>query len=302
MRNRRLALPEPLCNVIEDIRALSAEEIRQMKEAKARRAYRIIIVSDMHGVLLDRTAFSTFLSVLRNGPSFQELILNGDILDLPRLSRHISKYHWEHPMLESYTESNEIQFTRKHILAPIVEAVMGRGEPVKIIFRNGNHEERITNPIRSEAVAMKLVDLNREYGTMRLNELLELHKLGIEYDPTPRRSYLSNRFNIVHGVSVAQNAPRSNMLSMMESGASGHTHRLNITTRNTLRGPIFWIENGCLRTMDDVEYLPTAAKTDWNSGFSTIDIYKTADEPHISPNIHLISNGVCVFDGQVFTA
>lgn len=263
----------------------------------ANKQYRVLICSDIHGVLVDSPSFNCLLEVLRDN-KFDEVVLNGDVIDLPYLSKH-DKRLIEEGDLKNYSEVSEIEFAKKNILRPLREATNAR-----IVYRLGNHEERITSPkILSTTQLGRLAILTHHYNSVKLDEMLELEKIGIEYDPNPIRKYFGGIFNLVHGLSLAQGAPKKNIYMYMSSGSSGHSHRLNSTYLTNFDNPYVWVESGCLRKTKEVEYLPTAIVPDWQNGFAdvTFDLSRGDDNVRFFAKTYPIINGATEYNGKIYT-
>ncbi len=88
---------------------------------KKNRPYRVIFASDFHGLLLDKASFNCFIKILK-GSDIDEVVLNGDILDLPYLSRHHRRLY-EGGMMRGYSEVKEIEFAKKLAITSPEEGV-----------------------------------------------------------------------------------------------------------------------------------------------------------------------------------
>lgn len=252
--------------------------------------FKLLVLSDLHGVFLDDKAWKIVLEVVKNN-QFDEIVLNGDILDFPLISKHDKKL-FDIPAMQNYSEVLEIEYTKEAILKPLREAA----KDSHIIFRLGNHEERLTQG-KYTVAAERLAKLFKYYNSSELDEMLDLKSMNIEYDPTEVRSYF-DKFDVVHGLSLAKTAPRNNINMYMGSGTSGHSHRLNSTYVRNKKSPYMWIESGCLRTIDNVEYLNTAMIADWMQGFVTVTF--DTDSDNFFAKTHPIVNGSCEFNGIIY--
>ncbi len=255
---------------------------------------RLAICSDLHGVFLDQKTFNCFIEVLKNNP-FDEVVLNGDIFDFPLLSRHTSKLLNNGPMT-GYSEVKEIEFGIENILKPLRNATNAN-----IVFRQGNHTERVTSPFNiSQSQLARLAILYHHYGTVKIDEMMDLRGLGIEYDPTPVRSYY-DIFDILHGLSLAKNAQEQNIMARMNSGASSHTHRLGAKYITKADKEYVWIETGCMRLKKGVEYMPTGVTVDWASGFSTVRFdHNNQNKVKFFASCHPIIDGVTSFNDKIY--
>lgn len=176
--------------------------------------FKVLVVSDVHGIFIDNKAYQVVLEVVKNN-EFDEIVFNGDVLDFPLISKHDKKL-FQIPVMQNYSEVLEIEFTKKAILKPMRDAAPN----ANIVFRLGNHEERLTEGKYSVA-AERLAKLFKHYNSTELDEMLDLKSMDIEYDPAECRNYF-DKFDIVHGLSLAKTAPRNNINLYMGSGTSGH--------------------------------------------------------------------------------
>lgn len=267
-----------------------------MYKDQKKSVYKVCIASDFHGFLVDEASLNAFIQMISHN-DFDEIVLNGDIIDFPYLSSHVRKLYEGSDAMKGYSEVGEIEFVKKNIIIPIVNSSNG----AKVVYRIGNHEERVTSPKRyGKEQSERLNELYQHYNTTKLDEMLCLEELGVEYDPTPIRNY-GDIFEVVHGLSLSKNAPEKNIYQYMGSGCSGHSHRLNqryITNRNS---SYVWLESGCMRVIDNVEYLPTATIPDWTNGFVTV--YFDCNEDGVDSffaETHPIINGKCRVNGVIY--
>lgn len=293
LREAREALKD---NVVEEVKDESEKtyeiQVPQVKEVsiEGRSAYKLLVLSDIHGIFVDTKAWEAVLSVINNN-HFDEIVLNGDIMDFPLISKYDAKL-FSIPLMKNYSEILEVEFTKQYILLPLRTLAPNS----KIVYRLGNHEERLTEGKYSGS-ADRIAKLFKHYNTSELNQMLELDKLDIEYDPTNSRNYF-NVFDVVHGLSLSKNAPEKNIYEYMGSGTSGHSHRLNSTYIKNKSSNYVWVESGCLRTIEDVEYIPTGKTVDWMQGFVTVDF--DVDNGYFYSKTHPIVNGTCEYNGVIY--
>lgn len=296
----RPELPKELKGHVKSLRKIDPSKIKkfieQETEPRNKQVFKLLVFSDLHGVLVDRKAFDCMLSVISDN-QFDEIVDNGDTLDLPYLSRHVKKLNPDHKVLLNYSEIDEIEFVKRELYKPLRE-VSGNA---KIIHRDGNHDERITNPSSFNKDQLeRLYDLHSKYDSTKIETMLDLKNVGIEYDGTKERNYF-NIFSIVHGLSLAKNAPVKNIYEYFSSGTSGHTHRLSLRHIKTKRGLMSWAESGCMRLLDSVEYLPTGKIADWAQGFVTATFDLSEESPKLFLKNHPINNGICEFNGKIYS-
>jgi len=288
LESKGLIVEEEVVDIQREILLKTNSKIKIINKEQG--LYKLLVLSDLHGVFLDNKAWNIVLEIIKNN-KFDEIVLNGDILDFPFISKHDRKL-FEVPVLQNYSEVLEIEFTKKAILKPLRDAA----PDAKIVFRLGNHEERLTQG-KYTVAAERLAKLFKHYNSSELDEMLELQSFNIEYDPKEVRDYFG-KFEVVHGLSLAKTAPRNNINMYMGSGTSGHSHRLNSTYIRNKKSPYVWVESGCLRTINDVEYLNTAMVADWMQGFVTVTFDNDSDL--FFSKTHPIVNGSCEFNGVVY--
>jgi len=263
-----------------------------MKLNKGR--FKALWFSDCHGWLADMKALGCINNILKDN-KFDEVGINGDIVDMPYISAHARRLH-EDGILSGYSEIGEIEYTRDQILRPLRLSTKAN-----IVIRIGNHDERITKPfLLSKSQLATLQVMYKKFNTQSFDEMLGLKKLKMEYDPSPIRSYF-NMFDIVHGLSLAKSAQEKNIMEYMGSGASGHSHRLGIKYITNKRNPYCWLEMGCTRIKESVEYIPTAKMTDWQSGFIDVEFVMTKNGIMFFATPYIIINGTCMYNGTLYT-
>ena len=155
---------------------------------------------------MDTKAVSTFIRVCE-ATQPDEIIINGDGLDFPYISNH-TRFLYEDGYLSDYTEVGEIEYFKEQFLKPLSIVV---SEDTRIVYRLGNHEERITKPKRFNKDQLeRIAILNKHYKATELEYMLELDAYGVEYDPTPKTKRFGI-YSIVHGLSLAKNASEKNI-------------------------------------------------------------------------------------------
>ena len=131
--------------------------------------FRILFVSDIHGVLVDTKALAVVLQLLEV-KEYDEVVLNGDINDFPRLSRHDEKMHqYQFP---NYSEINEIYFTKKHVLSEIKKR-----SKANIVARLGNHDERLITPLKNANVIQRVYDVQNHFKSISYSKIIGLDDL-----------------------------------------------------------------------------------------------------------------------------
>ena len=274
------------------LKRLLLNEEEQEKKIHDSKVYRVLFFSDPHGWLADLKVLKCINEVLKDN-HFDEVCINGDIMDLPYLSRHPKKLY-EDGILKGYSEVKEVEYTKEQILKPLRLSTNA-----KIRVRIGNHDERITKPNSlGQSQAERLNVLYKELKTTEFDKMLGLDD-GFIYDPSDVYTYF-NIFDVTHGLSLAKNASEKNIYEYMSSGATGHTHRLNSKFLTNKKAPYVWFELGCTRIAQEVEYLPTGKIADWQNGFVTVDFYKDGDRTLFFGSPYVIINGMCNYNGKIY--
>lgn len=242
-------------------------DVYKQKKITDNKVYRVLFCSDHHGWLCDLKATRVINKVLQHN-KFDEVNINGDLIDLPYLSAHNRKLYGE-GILKGYSEVAEIEYTVEQILKPLRASTKA-----KIRLRLGNHCNRIVTPyLLGTSQLANLAILYKHFCTTDLSEMLSLKELNIDYDPSSCANYFGI-FDCVHGLSLAKTASEKNIMSYMSSGTSGHTHRLSNHYISNKKGDYAWFQSGCLRLREEVEYLPTGVIADWQHGFVSVTFYE----------------------------
>jgi 3',5'-cyclic AMP phosphodiesterase CpdA len=150
----------------------------QLKKLWDKKLYKVLYISDPHGWLADLTALRVINKVLQSDP-FDEVVINGDIVDMPYISRHAKRLN-ESGILSGYSEVEEIEYTKEQILKPLRLSTNA-----KIRIKIGNHDERITSPLSiSESQKDRLLVLAKHYNTSYTNlaGMLGIQKDGKDVD------------------------------------------------------------------------------------------------------------------------
>lgn len=265
----------------------------QLKKFYDKKLYRVLFFSDPHGWLADLSALRCINSVLQSN-KFDEVCINGDIIDVPYISRHSSKLY-EDGILSGYSEINEIEYTKEQILKPLREST-----DAQIRVRTGNHDERITKPFNiGQSQLARLAILYKHYQTTSLDKMLDLQASnGVLYDPSDVYTYF-DMFDVVHGLSLAKNAPDKNIQEYMSSGGSGHSHRLHPYYRTNRKKPYVWFEMGHTRIGEQVEYFPTGKIPDWQQGFVAVSFLEENGNVRFFGEPVNIVEGRCYYGGIV---
>lgn len=230
-------------------------------------SHRTGIISDAHWPFhdlrrdADGNFYGSYLTALHalKDAGVQTVVLNGDMMDCYQLSAHEKvevKRSWKW----------ELDVGRK-MLTHLRQFF---GDGVRIIYREGNHEERF-----ARYLARKASELS---GTLELPELLGLRDQGIEW-VGQRAKMTIGKLWVDHGhewfggggVMPARNF----RMKAQDNIIVGHVHR---TSSDLIRKPLDgsfiagW-SVGCLCDLNP-HY---AARNGWNHGFAIIDVDRSGD-------------------------
>ena len=213
--------------------------------------------------------------------------------DFSQLSTHEKKIAGlKNDFLDEFSLEEEIFTIQNEILAPLRQAV---GKKTKIKLRLGNHDIRWMRIAESNLKALgEMLKSMRANRSLELEDVLKLDKFGIQMSYRPV-DVLYDQFTLTHGVKTNKMVAKQNLLRY-GSGTSGHTHRMGTWTE-VMHGKLqSWNESGCLRMIDNVEYLPIGDRPHWCHGFLELTI--NAERFFCSP--HIIVKGQTDFHGQIF--
>lgn len=221
------------------------------------------IISDAHWPFHDmykdgdgkiKGAYYTAISNLKDW-GVDTLVLNGDMMDVYNLSRHEkieAKRNWA---WELDVSRNMLKHLREFF-----------GDNVRIVYREGNHEERFAAYIARKASELQ--------GTVDLEEMLQLHKFGIEWIDE-RAKMKAGDMNIDHGHEYfgsggTVNPARGYMLKAYDNLIVGHVHKTsNALVRKPIDGSFLQVyTTGCLCDLNP-HY---ASRPAWNHGYGELTV------------------------------
>lgn len=236
------------------------------------------IISDMHWPfhdlkrLADGNYYGSYLTALEHLKELgiKTLVINGDAMDCYQLSRH--------EKVESHRD-----FAWELDVARAMLSHLRRyfGDTVRIIYREGNHEERFAKYLSDKADALK--------GVVSLGELLRLSSLGIEWVGEKRKLCIGKLW-VDHGHewfgSGGVNPARAYRMKANDNILLGHVHRTTFDmVKRPLDGSFFagWTM-GCLCDLNPY-YAPRNA---WNHGVCSVVLDGTGE---FTINNRIILNG-----------
>lgn len=240
----------------------------------------VLIGSDAHiwpGPLT--TAMRAFIKFARDMKP-RGLILNGDVLDFPQISRH--PMNWE----ERPTVADEIDAARK-VLEQIEDAVPRN---CKLAWDLGNHDARLEVRIATaapELAKLKGVHLKDHFSP----RWLPCWSVWIN-GGSPGGVVVKHRFK------GGQGATRANTLNAGMSMVTGHLHSANVRGLTDYNGTRWGVDTGCLAEPRAEAFSYTEdAPLDWRSGFAVLTF---KDGVLLQPELVLVYDKNSVqFRGQI---
>ena len=227
---------------------------------------RIGVINDVHFPYHDPTAVRTALRALYRY-EIDMLILNGDIVDFYSIS------FWERRASE-----RNLQLERELILRAF-DAIRKAFPDAKIIYKEGNHEERLQRYLNRKAPELAEVE------ELKVENFLKLKDFGIEYVRDKRRIQ-AGELQIIHGHEYRSYASVNIAISYLRKAFGnimlGHFHKKQEDTKKTINDELVgaWIV-GCLCDLKP-DYAP---QNEWTHGFAFIELQ---DNGHFSVKNHLI--------------
>lgn len=214
--------------------------------------HKILFIPDTHYPIQDENLVSKILEevIPREKPSL--IVHLGDLVDFKIISRFVNDPR-KVVSLQDELELARNFFTRLRKKAP----------KARIIFKEGNHEERWLTYLKTRARELLGV------SELSLNQLFKCKENKVEYYDAHTTLVLDGKLRITHGWYERTQAGYSAMGSLLDTdgvcGISGHTHKL----AKVSRGDRWWIESGHIgqRNPDIWEYLKDKP-ANWQQGFS----------------------------------
>jgi len=198
------------------------------------------------------------------------ILLNGDTIDFYMISRF-----GKDPKKRSF--GGELQS-----FAELIAALRSEFPKAKIVFKDGNHEERYNAFLYAKAGELIGVE---EFS---LENLLRKRAGDIEYI-TNKRIIKAGDLNIIHGhefsggVFSPVNIARGLFLKAKVSAIQGHNHQTSEHTETDMNGRITTTWSvGCLSDLHP-EYMPM---NKWNHGFAFIEVEDNGDFQVHNKRIH----------------
>lgn len=195
-------------------------------------------------------AFKKFVAEIKP----EGVILNGDVMDFPRISRH--PQNWE----SAPDPQEEIEAAQDH-LNDIVQACKRGAHKVWTL---GNHDARFESAIANAAPqyrGVRGVHLSDHFGAWQKAMSCFINE-GVEGGATM----------VKHRYKGGMNATRANTLNSGVSMVTGHLHSQNVRPISDYR-PFdrYGVDTGCVADKEHRAFTYTEdAPLDWRSGFAVL--------------------------------
>jgi predicted phosphodiesterase len=284
-------------------RPLTVRPARREKRNQ-RESSLVIVLSDFHCPHhSERLLELTEQVLLQEQPD--RLILNGDLVDWPSVSRHAPE--------RGEASANECVQSAGEVLARICAAVP---EDCRIQAIPGNHDSNLSRYLLERAAAAAdLCVAGSKVPVWSLQNLLRFDELGIEMIGSEDRWQhatvkLTDELVVRHGLSVRAGSAASVLANMKASEfatLSGHTHRLGLAAKTVWKASgrhkvLLGAEVGGMFQMprkntDWPGYLAHST-LDWAPGWASVEI---EPDGHYSISLASFQNGTLMWRGQRFS-
>jgi len=235
----------------------------------------------------DRRAMDCVLKLLEFN-TFDEVVVNGDMLDFAEASRFVQKPEFTQTIQPAINELGWY-LSRIRELAP----------NAKITYLIGNHEVRLQKQlIENFKFAYNLKAYKDTVPFYSLRRLLDLDAIDVDLIETyPNGSYwIGSNLRVIHGefTSIAKELSTSN-----DSVIFGHLHKMEsqsktVHHKNTV-DQIQVVTSGCLCKVDGT--VPGVnTRPNWQQGILTVDFYRDKHSINHLP----IWDGAVVYHGEVY--
>lgn len=245
---------EPESKVIEMSEELPASIAKPIEPVSANYGIdKVLVLSDIHIPFHDNAALSEAIEFGVN-KGVDCVILNGDICDCYSLSKYMKD-----PDKRDFSE--ELVAMRKFL-----KYLRGKFPEARIIYKEGNHEERFGHLLMRNAPAL--------FGVpeFRLEVIFGLFDLNIEWVPG-NVPIVHKDITIMHGHETGARTggvhpARTALLRMKDNIIIGHFHRAGVDRQKRVGGDyIIGNSSGCLCDMQP-DYMPY---NEWTQGFIYIE-------------------------------
>lgn len=247
---------------------------------------RIGVFSDVHVPWHNTKALELVYHIFEE-LRLDEIIINGDFLDVLNVSSHGPKHPDIYTTLEEEFEAGRL----------LLEELADRNPKTKIIFKAGNHCHRLDRFIIKHCPHFT--------NLLTVEKMLELKKMKIKYEEYNQAHNVegTNLFVQHSPPSYGVNGARTSLLK--KPGASfiyGCTHRMQQAHLTDYLGNLQSVYfNGWLGSVDETpehkrvfEY--TKGHSNWQTGFSIVSVYG----PNYFVDQYQIKDNMCLVDGHLY--
>lgn len=219
--------------------------------------YTALVINDVHIPYHHIDALKLAINTGRE-ERVNKVILNGDIFDFYAVSRWDKRP--DRTLLREELESGKRFMHQLRKIFPSEE----------IIFKVGNHEDRMQQYIAKNAPALYGMDC------ITIPELLDMRTLGVKYVGSSQLIQMGH-LTILHGHEIINsgavvNVSRTKRLKAQDNIMFGHHHRTQSDFATSIKGKTHGsYAVGCLCNMRPA-YFPMAYQ-EWNHGFALVKVH-----------------------------
>lgn len=219
---------------------------------------RVLILSDLHFPFQNDKAIKKALTLGKLN-KVTKIILNGDTLDCHAISRFVKNPKERNLRYEIETCREFLYSLRKQFPS------------ATIIFKNGNHEQRLTTYLYTKAEEFS------DLPELTLESLLHFKQNKIHYSPKEEVIRLG-KLSVIHGHEAGGICTvypaRSLFLTSNTSCLAGHCHRQSSFVKRTIKGEIIRsFTVGCLCQLT-ADY---STHNDWVNGCALVTVDDNGD-------------------------
>jgi hypothetical protein len=231
-------------------------------------AYRLLSLSDAHGMMLCPFVWLSFLSAIRDLKP-DGVLLNGDIIDAVAISRHPKIPGWTPDLQDEFDFQGEMYRQIREI------------HDGDLFSAGGNHDLVDRLALYLTQSAKELIGIR----SMRIDKLMELDQYDVKLfhggsilspDGTEeaKHGYLMFGFyRIHHGVLLGQTPALSELRAAGRSGQSGHAHRSQLVFGTTERDEgLSWMSTP-MAARHEVGRAYVKGVTGWQRGFGYAELF-----------------------------
>lgn len=273
------------------------------RKVKGNEAKTTFVIGDHHAPRHDRTFHKLFVQLLRDDQP-DSIEINGDLMDLPSVSRHRTEDSYNHA-------ANECLNAALHILRDYRDACPN----ATITLKRGNHDNRLyyyskDNAPEIEGIAPgggEAFDGTEDKRPWHnLERLLYLDLLHIDYvdeDWAQAETDVNDRLSTVHGHTTTKNPGAKILADFTGSTLQNHTHRISVfyKTSHNSDGPETRMagECGCACELNSAG-LGYHRNPDWQQGAMMVRHW--SDQDYVNAPIIYLPGRLLLPDGRRFTA